>query len=73
MGVHVVYTCTCTCQVVSPKVKMLYSLVCLFSLQGHLTPEGAVYATGLGTGLALGAVAVGVMVVAVWFVTRRRS
>jgi hypothetical protein len=40
---------------------------------GHLTPEGAVYATGLGTGLALGAVAVGVMVVAVWFMTRRRS
>ena len=54
-------------------IVMLYSLVCLFSLQGHLTPEGAVYATGLGIGLALGAVAVGVVVVAVWFVTRRRS
>ena len=59
---------------VSPKVKMIVLLFTfILTMQGHLTPEGAVYATGLATGLALGAVVVGVLVAAAWYVTRRRS
>ena len=47
-----------------------FALLFPSTLQGGLTPEGAI---GVGTVIALGAVAMGVLVAAVWYVTRRRS
>ena len=41
-------------------------------MQGHLTPDTVAYASGLGTGIALGALLVGVVTLAaIWYVSRR--